>query len=176
MSALFELVQVRLHGSSLTHRLRYLSLPAGERGCGFPLLKGLPPLLSHPPAKQKCPRPGHASMEAPRLPARLAGLLAGRELWTHAAPQASELSCFSASSSQSALGSQGEHQPSEAHLGMAGICLYFCRPGHYTAHGACPCSCEDQQSCCCFRVKVGVLRYDSMAVGALLTLQGEAEL
>lgn len=41
LSALFELVQLRLNVSSLTTRLWYLSLPTEEKGCACPLLEGL---------------------------------------------------------------------------------------------------------------------------------------
>lgn len=74
-------VSSTLFVSSLTRRLWPLSLPAEERGCGCPLLKGLEPPLCHLPVKQKCPRPSHASEEVARLPAHLVVL--GRNLWAH---------------------------------------------------------------------------------------------
>lgn len=113
--------------------------------------------------KQKCPRPSHTIAEVAWLPDRPVVVVAGRKLWAHTVPWASELSCFSASFPRTALGSQGEHRPCEACSGMAGICLHFCRPGCYVTHSVCPHSCEDQWSCCCFRVKAEVLRCGSMA-------------
>lgn len=75
LSALFELVQLRLNVSSITHRLWSLSLPTEERGCVCPLLKGLE--LPFCPVLLQSRNALDSTMSARKLPSCLTVVVAG---------------------------------------------------------------------------------------------------